>query len=264
MAQQRTASGSVLAGLDYFRLVQALTPGDIFELDVGAQALAIGPDSDISEVRAQYLDPLNPGGAGIVDVSVARPFIGRLDSLPTKSYEVPLLAPPQRGVILISPSEVIINPYTPITAGAASIIHYPPPVIDFIAYNGVPAQVPPARTPKLIRSVVTIDSSGDPTFFVVPIYGRRFFNVRTLNLTAQPATLTITIRGVNADIPSAPTVSTLLLVPTAIPVGVGASLNFPFLAEAVGAFDLLEIAFDNTAAAGLGGAGLRVHVRATD
>jgi hypothetical protein len=193
-AQIGAASQSVLDGLDFYRLFQGIGPGDIFEIDESTRAIFVGPDSDINEFRLYYLDRNAPASTQIADISPGVPFLGRLDALMGQQYPA---GPPGRIVL----QTTVVLPPLPATPGATgivpdaipglpapdadSIFYYLPPVIDVFAYTGAtPGGIPTTRNPIIHRQAIAVFDNQNPTYLLLPAYGRRLADVRVTRITA--------------------------------------------------------------------------------
>lgn len=179
------ASRAVLAGQNYYRIKREIqSPGDVFEIDVSAAAMYIGPDSDIAEARVTYYDPQAPNELQTFDVGLGGPLVERVISSPgdvVSSTGMP-------ATTLVSPADVVNNAYerpavSPFVPQRR--INFPAE-IDFIASLSPPPSIPITRADKTFRipnvpfedsGVVPSDGSTD---LVVPIYGRRFVSVQAV------------------------------------------------------------------------------------
>lgn len=171
---------AVIRSQQFYRLKQVVeSPGAIYEIDESALSIYIGPDSDISEVEVTYFNPDEPLGLETATVSVNGPFVGRLDAL--LKTQVPSTGQPAR--ILVSPSDLVDNAYTPPASyafgGAASRKFNIPAVVDVIFGLKPQPEIPQVRADRTIRfpNVVYGPAAVGPpngsTNLIVPIYGRR-------------------------------------------------------------------------------------------
>ena len=186
LANQTDAVQAVLRGQEYWRLKQVIqSPGDIFEVDQSTRAMYIGPDSDISEVRATYYNPDTPTGLEVADISPAGPFVGRFDSL--LATKVPSTG--QVARILVSPVDIVNNSYVrppPSPFAIPERSFNVPAQIDLIcALKSLP-DIPAVRADKTFRlpnvpfeKVGAVGTDGS-TDLIIPIYGRRLVSVQII------------------------------------------------------------------------------------
>jgi len=163
--------------------------GDIYESDVPGLAFAIGPDSDVAQVKVSYFDPNETDKLNEQIVSVDRPFVGRIESNLNERY-----ATGQLGRMFITLLDIIPpTGYFPPSGASNQSVQVAPAVIDLIQYTTPQPTFLPGRPDKVFR----YDTVGEqalfpfPTntfWFVVPFYGRRFAQVvvKNLNFVAEP------------------------------------------------------------------------------
>lgn len=173
---------SVLRSQDFYRLKTAVqSAGSIYEVDVSARSIFIGPDSDIAEVRIQYADPDQPLSVQTADISVNGPFVGGVQV--DLNAELPSTMQPAR--ILASPVDIVNNAYSRNTAGPVTPArrYNLPVVLDLIfALETLPA-IPAVRADRTFRlSQVPFEDTTGPgngsTDIVIPVYGRRMITVQ--------------------------------------------------------------------------------------
>ena len=184
LANQSDAVQAVLRGQEYWRLKQVIqSPGDIFEIDQSTRALYIGPDSDISEVRATYYNPDTPTGLETADISPAGPFVGRFDSL--LATTVPSTG--QKARLLVSPVAIVSNNYVRPPPSPFAIPQRSfniPAQIDLIAALKELPDIPAVRADKTFRfpsvpfETVGAGFTDGSTDLIIPIYGRRLISVQ--------------------------------------------------------------------------------------
>lgn len=161
----------------FYRLFDEVpNAGAIYQVDVSAQAIFIGPNSDVAEVNVQYADPDAPFGIREAIVSVGGPFVGQLDVDLTQT--IPSTGQPQR--ILIAPTDVVNNAYQRPTGGGlnpARRYNVPANIDVMVALSPLP-QIPTQRADRTFRfpQVPYENAAGagnGSTDLVIPVYGRR-------------------------------------------------------------------------------------------
>lgn len=210
-AFQTTASQAILKGQEVWRLTKKVeSPGDIFEQDVGALAVAIGPDSDIAKVKVTYYDSVsdspNKLSQGIVGIDA--PFAGRLDAL--LATTIPGTA---KGALKPFPARIlfsldnIVDPNfeIPVTGEEDdSNTFRAETVLDLLSYVADPRGVVPQRRPnKQIDFDNAPPAAGAVTGdinFVVPYFGRRSASILVKAIFAvAPPGLQAYVRGVSIN-----------------------------------------------------------------
>ena len=197
LPNQPASDVAVLDSQEFFRIRQDVTsPGDLWEIDNSTRAIYIGPQSDVAEVRLQYLDNQAIGGDSvqIADVSVGGPFVGRLDSLLATPYPVTN----QQGRILAYPVDIVDPTYERPILGVSSVTrsYNVPPQIDLIcALKDLPS-IPSVRPDRTLRYKVPVDHSNGAggtgqTDLVIPIYGRRLVSIYVMTPAMTPNTISV-------------------------------------------------------------------------
>jgi len=196
---QTSPEQSVLNGQEYWRLFTPLgSSGDIYEADVSARAIVVGPQSDVSQFAVTYFDKQAPGGANSVNVGVDKPFVGRLDALANEIYQTG-----DRARLLISTNDLVPPAgFRPPSAGPGDVVEVIVPNIDALFYLTSEPGYPPQRTNRS-HLFESLPGGGGAVadWFVVPFYGRRFAEI-TAKLLGIPATvagppLDVDVFGVN-------------------------------------------------------------------
>lgn len=173
---QPSSTDPVLAGQTFFRLkTQLVSQGDIYESEVSALGFALGPDSDLANVRLNYFDESAPGSVASAIISSDRALVGRFDArndvvLPSGS----------RGRILISPADYYNPFYVPVFTSANSQTQFIAPVIDVIQYFVSPPSLTPQRSDRTVRlQYLRPTGINGASMVIFPAYGRRsgFFKV---------------------------------------------------------------------------------------
>ena len=187
-----------LNGYKFFRLnTPLISDGDIYESAQGAQAFAIGPDSDISKVNIAYFDDQVPNFVNQFAITPERSFPGLVAARNEVNY-VPSNRP---GRILLWSDELYNPTWDPNFIDVAGRIDFEVPVMDVIQYfapSGLATNqgrndreywydfiaAPPAQV-----GVVNAWT------LVIPYYGRRFFNM--VWQSQQPNTVDVSILGLH-------------------------------------------------------------------
>lgn len=208
---QPNTDAYAIGGYSFLRLKQELaSAGDIFESQQGAHALALGPDSDISEVTIAYLDTQAPGGT----------FLSTMTLTPQRMFESLIIAfndtkqyaqSKAPGRILIWPTEIYDPTYLPADFSPNSDrLVFEPPVIDILQFFEPPAVLSSVRADKEYYYDI-LPFGVDDCFVLIPFYGRRYASIVMHN--SGDVTCGVTVSGVNFRISeSAP--SEIALVPT--------------------------------------------------
>ncbi len=171
-----------------FRIYQRITsPGTIYEIDEPIAAAWIGPNSDVGEIRLQYIDSVSPpqtlvDQANVADVSVGGPFVGRLDALMDTNYS----GTSTKGRILAYPVDIVDPAYiAPTGAGSGPKRRYNiPPRFDLICSLADPKIIPERRADFTHRfpavPMENAASGGDngSTDIVIPVYSRRMATIQ--------------------------------------------------------------------------------------
>jgi hypothetical protein len=244
---QAIASQEVLDGSTFYRLLTPLiSGGDAYEMDVGALAFAIGPQSDLGRVRVTYYDPSQPSRSSSFVVSVGDPFIGRIDALVSAKFQI--ANTPAR--IVITPEDLYNNQWFP-TVNGNDIVSFVRPKIDLLAYLFPPPALPNKRADFVTRGRLTIAPGGtNTTWLVVPFYRRKFASIVIRNLTAGAAGYSVVTKGINFTQDGVPpyTIADFVAMETPIPaasgpiaVGPSAVTTLEVPASLNGIFDYLLI-----------------------
>ncbi len=212
---QPDANSYALKGYDFFRLNTPLvSPGDIYESEQGAVAFALGPESDVANVRINYYDDQLSTFLQQTSISNNRAFAGKIAARNADTY-VPANRP---GRILISPADLYDPSYVPSGSQPADLKIFFPPQLDVIQYfnNNAPA-VSPGRIDKEYRlqSIPTTSTA----YFIFPYWGRRFAQITLQNTSGDFVNLNIA--GVNYFVnPPVAGATTAVEVPTAFITGI--------------------------------------------
>lgn len=184
-------------GYPFFRLNTPLvSPGDIYESEQGATAFAIGPESDVANVRIFYLDDqLTPTLMNDVVVGADRAVAGLVYARLDAEY-LPCMRP---GRIFIAIDDIYDPNYKPTDWSEGNPLEFVQPNLDVIQYFNQTENITAGRNDR--RFYYEIDVvSGDQavSFLVLPYYGRRFASICISNRELQEdQILNLTVIGVN-------------------------------------------------------------------
>jgi hypothetical protein len=166
---------AVQNGQDIWRLKTMInTPGDIYESDISARALVIGPNSDVARMKATYFDPLELDRTNVVEFSVDKPYIARLDARPAESYPTG-----DAARILFSTADLTFPggftpDFVPLRIPFARSIALPS--LDVFVYM---SEQPQFVAPRVDRAwqFDTSNPGVEQLWYLVPFYGRRFLEI---------------------------------------------------------------------------------------
>jgi hypothetical protein len=196
--QRDTASNRVQRSQDYWRLFQEIqSSGDIWEIDESLKGVAIGPDSDVSEVILSYYDPAQPQSVEQLSVAVGNPFEGRIDALMGTEY--PQTKSPAR--ILISLGDLIDNAYVPHNFNSGQevtndTITRAPAFVDLLGYFDKKAEQARVRSDRkiLFSRFKGVPVGGQRSYYIVPSYGRRYCRALFVNNVSASPVYTVSLR----------------------------------------------------------------------
>lgn len=163
-------------GQNAWRLTTPLFGGDIYESEQGAQAFAIGPNSDISDVVVSYFDDTqSPTYMSQIEVTPQRPFIGAVPSRldPSAKYQ----PSGRQGRIFITPRNIYNPNWVPRLYNIGNQDKFRPiiPVLDFIQYFTQPPSIPVRDDRIYDFENFQIPNPGTGTLWVaVPFFGRAY------------------------------------------------------------------------------------------
>lgn len=251
---QPNSESPVVNKSSFFRLTTTMvSDGDIYESRVGSNAVALGPESDISKLNVAYFDKSQQGNMAIAPISPQRMFVGEMYAFNGGSeLYTPANTP---GRILFWPSELWnptyspFNPFSPF--GTNGRVDYITPVIDVIQYFGSPPSIAPSRNDKNYHyqnyPFFTDPVLGGANALMVPYYGRKYGYVSFSQNSI--ASMDLSIYGVNFAYTTTDALADVkeLLAATPVPNGF-----FPIIpvtkvirAAVDGVFDALMLLFNN-------------------
>jgi hypothetical protein len=193
---QPNADQAAINGQQYFRLNTLISSmGDLYESAQGSLAVALGPNSDIANVRVSYWDDTVPGGVNTIMLSPDRSFIGRVDARNETTY---IKSNGRPGRILIGIDDIFNTTFRPealfngIADGrnfnpAKDVITFVQPVLDVIQYFQNPPSLIPQRSDKTFRfqylPVAPDAGNGGVSILAIPMYGRKsgYLSVKNLD-----------------------------------------------------------------------------------
>lgn len=267
MYPQLPASTEVIEGNEFYRLFTPLqSGGDAYELDVGALAFALGPQSDLSAVRLTYYDPSQPNQINSAVVGIDTPFSGRLDAF--ASIKIPVANTQAR--IIVTPEDLWNNNWYPTIL--AEDVNYIKPKIDLISYLTPPIALPMRRADFVERGRLNISVGSTAYRIAVPFYRRKFAEIIIRNNSVGVAGLTCDIIGVTFTTDGvAPyalgnfiAAETPITTAGAIAAGAGAVTTFQVRASTLGLFDYLMIRINGAVINGAVADAVRYILRTTD
>lgn len=222
----------------YREITDLLSPGDIYESEQGAHAIALGPESDVARVRVTYLDDQNAlSRAASFVVSPDRAFIGATYARNETQYR-----PGNRpGRLLMAVDNVYQPDWRPPTFNVGfDEIQFITPKLDIIQFFKPPSG-DIARS-RFDREYLfqTFQALNDPSptnelFTVFPYWGRRS---ATFTVKAGANGTSVTLRGVKYDFLEGLFGFVTTLVP-ATGVAAFAGLTYNVVAGTDGLFDAL-------------------------
>lgn len=228
----------------FFRLNTPLvSDGDMYQSPQGAQALVIGPDSDIASVNVGYFDDQVSTFLNQITISPERPFVGEF-----LARNEALYAPAQRpGRLLFWSNNLFNATYRPgAFSDIADRIDFVTPQLDVIQYFQ-PTSLPAGGRNDKSYYYPLLPLANLPTpaagsyYLVIPFYGRGYLDfVISNNTNGVGADLPVSVHGLRyiyTDIAGAD-VSELATGT----LGEGDSLTDVLTASEIGFFDAIQFA----------------------
>jgi hypothetical protein len=229
---QSNSNLAVTSNSSIYRLSTPLaSPGDIYESEVGATALSIGPDSDIQNVLVNYYDEQVSSAAGFVNgfaLSPQQPWVSPIAARMDVRYpQVNRL-----GRILFSSLDAYDPSYRPTGFNADDdTLDFIPPQLDVIQYLTVPpSSISQRRRDKTYNYRFFGAIAPHVNWIIIPMYGRKS---ATFNYANWNDTDTVTLGALGVNYTVTPNASEHLEVPffdtgTVGPDNPGAMLPFKF------------------------------------
>lgn len=187
------ASKSILEGNEFYRITRSSYEGDsetvfgsFIGIDVGFNAITVGPDSDFDNYVIYYPDPLSPGGIAQANFSTGAPFIGAISPDASGVYEGTFGVP---KIAYVRPTQAMI--LAPPDLGGDFAL----PVMDIIAYTGkIPPVLPSERSVKKIQGYFKTAPAATGRGHAIVGFGRKSFTANVVNNSA--GTIDVLIYGV--------------------------------------------------------------------
>jgi hypothetical protein len=179
---------AVKTGLDFYRLTTPIvSSGDIYESEVSANAIVLGPQSDIARVRVTYFDPNQPTTLlSQAVISPDRSLTGLVPAVNTEQYVSSFTqSNPRKGRVLFSIDDYYDQRFRPATFdGNVDTIAFEAPNLDVIQYfKGLPSVVPQRSDRVFPYQYFKTPTAGNSAWLIVPGYGRKsgFFTFNNLD-----------------------------------------------------------------------------------
>lgn len=178
--QPNADQAAVGQAAQFFRLNTPLSSsGDLYESAQGALAFALGPNSDLSNVRVSYFDEAVAGGVAQIILSPDRSFVGRIAARNEVTYTKSVS---RKGRILISIDDIYNPAWRPsdFDGDSYEII---PPDLDVIQYFVNPPSLTSQRSDKTFRfQYPKLPPNGAKrTIIAIPSYGRKSGSIAISN-----------------------------------------------------------------------------------
>ncbi len=186
---QPNSTDAVLGGLDLWRLNTMLaSAGDIYESEVGAYGFALGPNSDIAQVRVTYYDAAVPQGLQSLLITPDRNFVGFTPALCGQQY---IRSNTRKGRILISSEDLYDPGWRPPDFDSDAWVQVRPE-LDILQYFQTPPAVMPPRSDRQFRfQYLPENPSGKSTYLSIPCYGRKSGTFKFCNRTTEEVDIII-------------------------------------------------------------------------
>ena len=265
--QPRTSDQIVSAGATQWRLfTQAVSQGDIYEIDSSATAIALGPESDFAQIGITYLDPSVPNTSqATVRITPQLPFPGRISPRLDTSYP---LSPPRKGRVLVSLIDNFNIGYLPAGFNVTSMQKFQVPAfLDLIGWQGNPPLTVAKRGDKQYEfqeHPATVHANG-AIWYIIPSFGRKYASFSLFNNTGGD--VTYENRGVNFSTVSNPNpvgpgprddAETTLVASGVVATGTTRTDSFP--ASTKGMFDAYAVFLGTAAGGTISNCPLRVYL----
>lgn len=253
-------------GYPFFRLNTPLvSPGDIYESEQGATAFAIGPESDIANVRIFYLDDqLTPTLMNDIVVGADRAVAGLVYARLDAEY-LPSMRP---GRVFFAIDDIYDPNFKPSGWETGNPLEIVQPNLDVIQYFNQTSNITAQRNDRRFYyelPVVTGDQS--LTFLVLPYYGRRYASICIANRQLDEGdSYFLTITGVNYLVgPSGEEVSACeVVLVDAMEIAAAQTVQQTITAGQHGMFDAIVVLINDTAGSPVSGFPAAVRIVFSD
>lgn len=240
---QQSSNDAVTGGESLFRLsTKLVSPGDIYQSDVGGHAFCVGPDSDLANIGVVFYDPEGPPTfVQQIAISPARAYVGLIPARGDVTYQ----PSNRKGRTLFYSLDLYDPAYRP--PGFAALqdyIQFQTPVLEVLQYFAPPASLAPTRNDKTFYYQDLPAVPGHSSYIVIPYYGRKFCFLNYSNFSGGGIDISLT--GVNFAITkdTAPILHQENALVPATTVANAATFEFTFGSGTIGAikggmFDVL-------------------------
>jgi hypothetical protein len=179
---QPSSNQYLTGGYPFFRLNTPLvSPGDIYETEVGACAFALGPESDVSRAKIFYLDDqAQPTLMNQVDISSDRLLVGKIYARLDAQY----LPAKRKGRIFLAADDLYDPAWRPVGFDVEDDrIDFVSPNFDVLQYFSEVPSLAPQRADRryYFQDFATF---GGTQYLVLPFYGRRYACITARNANA--------------------------------------------------------------------------------
>jgi hypothetical protein len=211
--------------------------GDLIPIDVGFNAIVVGPDSDYEKYELYYPDPLAEGTLQQVAFSADSPFIGAV--FPNGVAEYPGTNG-QKALAFVRPVESpLAFPFLGIDSN---------PETDLILYTGTPPiQLPRGRVVKNRRGFVPVGAPGPGLIRAnhsMPGFGRGYFGAHVKNRTLAQS-IDVIVQGITSYYPASTAGTANSIIDTtlvaSVAVAAGGELRYQHDSRVDGFFDYFVV-----------------------
>lgn len=253
---QPSSNTAVKQGSNCFRLyTPMLSPGDIYESEVGAKAFALGPLSDLDIVNIGYFDQQASGFMSQAQVSAGRVFVAGINARNETQY-----APSGIAGRTLFWSDVVFDPnayQNPDIIGVLGETAIIKPRFDIIQYFTDVPSVGPARSDRTyyfesLRPANTTTPASNQGGLILPYYGRRYGTIRVKNIDAA-GDFDLVVIGINftrtAAVPATPAdglAAQIKTIHASSTVGAGTQADILIRDSVEGTFDAIGIGLLNS------------------
>lgn len=239
---------SVIEGQGFYRIFDELPQFEsLYEVDVSARAIAVGPESDYSSFDGYYLDSSAPSRISKFTVTADRPWIAQTYANLSETYDPKVAGKP--GV----PGKIFLTP-TDFSYTASPTQFLFEPKVDLIVYTSSLPDILPKRTSKTFKGPIQLYAVPQRPLRI-PFYGRRHFTI-TVDILDYIGTFDVAIEGIRKYFPltSNAAVKNVQLTPT-VTLATGLSEHYSYTYDALevgnnhGFFDQIVLVILNAAPA---------------